>query len=85
MQAKMIIFPFEEGFNVLIWGKWASGSMRVRSFENRTMMIALLKNLRLVSPEEARDLENLDLIDSCPLYSSGIDEETLEAHGFRKV
>jgi len=27
MQAKIIVFPSENGFSVLIWGKWASGSI----------------------------------------------------------
>lgn len=83
MQTRMIVFPSDDGFNVLIWGKWARGSMRVRSFDNRTSMIALLENLRLISPQAAQELENFDFIDSCPLYSSDIDEETLEAHGFQ--
>lgn len=85
MQTKMIVFPSEDGFNVLIWGKWTSGSMRVRSFDNRTSMIALLDNLRLISSQSARELENFDFTHSCPLYSSDIDEETLEAHGFRSA
>ncbi|HTV55360.1 MAG TPA: hypothetical protein VMI06_10635 [Terriglobia bacterium] len=85
MQTKMIVFPSEEGFNVLVWGKWTSGSMRVRSFENRASMIALLENLHLISSQAAHELEQLDFVDSCPLYSSDIDEETLEVHGFRKA
>lgn len=85
MQMKMLVFPSEDGFNVLIGGKWASGSMRVRSFDNRASMIALLENLHLISPEAAPYLESFDFIDSCPLYSSDIEEETLEAHGFRSV
>jgi hypothetical protein len=83
VQTKMIVFPSEDGFNVLVWGKWPSGSMRVRSFDNRASMIALLENLRFISAESARDLENFEFIDSCPLYTSDIDEGTLEAHGFR--
>jgi hypothetical protein len=78
----MIIFPSEDGFNVLIWGKWASGSMRVRSFENRTDMIALLESLHMISPEAALELEKFDFFDSCPLYTADIEEEVLEAHGF---
>lgn len=83
MRTKMIVFPSEDGFNVLIWGKWASGSMRIRSFDNRRSMIALLENLRLISPDDAQELADFDFVDSCPLYTSEIDEEMLEAHGFR--
>lgn len=85
VQTKMIIFPSEDGFNVLIWGKWASGSMRVRNFDSRTSMIALLENLRLISPEAVQELETFDFLDSCPLYSPNIEEDTLEAHGFRSA
>ena len=83
VRTKTIIFPTEEGFNVLIWGKWASGRMRVRSFDNRTSMIALLEDLGLISHEGARELESFEFVDYCPLYASEVDEETLEAHGFR--
>jgi hypothetical protein len=83
MQIKMVIFPSEDGFNVLVWGKWAQGSMRVRHFENRTTMIALLETLGLISAQQAKDLEKFGFIDSCPLYSGEIDEEILVAHGFR--
>lgn len=86
MPTKMIVFPSEDGFNVLVWGKCTGGAMRVRSFDNRTSMIALLENLRLISPEAAKDLENFTFVDSCPLYSSDdIDEASLESHGFRRV
>jgi hypothetical protein len=86
MPTKMIVFPSEDGFNVLVWGKCTGGAMRVRGFDNRTSMIALLKNLRLISPEAAQDLENFAFVDSCPLYSSDdIDEASLESHGFRRV
>ena len=85
MQTKMIVFPSEDGFNVLIWGKWANGSIRVRSFGNRTTMIALLENLQLIGPGEAQELEKFTFLSSCPLYSAEIDEETLEAHGFRRA
>lgn len=86
MQTKVIVFPSEDGFNVLVWGKWARGSMRVRSFDNRESMIALLENLRLISAADARKLENFDFADSCPLYSSeDIDDAYLESHGFRRV
>ena len=82
MQTKMIIFPNDDGFNVLIWGKWAEGSMRVRHFDNRTEMIALLETLGLISPQEAHELQKLEFLDSCPLYSAETDEDTLAAHGF---
>jgi hypothetical protein len=86
VQTKMIVFPSEDGFNVLIWGKWTSGSIRVRSFDNRTSMIALLENLRLISHDVGRDLESFDFNDSCPLYSpDNVDEASLESHGFRRV
>jgi hypothetical protein len=48
MKAKMVIFPCEVGFNVLVWGQWAKGTMRVRRFDSLTTMIALLENLRLL-------------------------------------
>jgi hypothetical protein len=82
MQTKMVIFPSEDGFNVLVWGKWAEGSMRVRSFDNRETMISLLENLRLLTREEAQRLEQCEFVDACPLYSTEADEETLVAHGF---
>ncbi len=85
MQTKIVIFPNEDGFNVLIWGKWAEGSVRVRSFDNRATMIALLENLGLITPQEANDLEQFEFLDSCPLYSADIDEERLEAHGFHRA
>jgi len=70
---------------VLIWGKWAEGSMRVRRFDSRTSMISLLETLRLIGSEEARELERFDFLDSCPLYSAEIDEEILAAHGFHST
>jgi hypothetical protein len=85
MKAKLIIFPSENGFNVAIWGAWMEGSMRVRSFENRTEMIALLESLRLLGPGVGRELEKFTFLDSCPLYSAEVDEEMLETHGFRKA
>ena len=85
MQAKMIVFPSEDGFNVLVLGRSAGGSMLVRSFDNRACMIAFLENLRLITSQAARELENFDFLNSCPLYSSDVDEATLEAHGFRRV
>jgi hypothetical protein len=85
MQIKMVVFPKDDGFSVLVWEKWAEGSMRVRHFHNRTTMIALLDSLRLITPHEARDLEQFSFLDSCPLYSAEIDEETLVAHGFQSA
>lgn len=85
MQAKMIAFPSEDGFNVLVWGKWAGGPMRVRHFDDRATMIALLETLRLITSKEARELEHFGFLDSCPLYSTEIDEETLAAHGFHRA
>lgn len=85
MQAKIIVFPREDGFNVLIWGKWAEGSMRVRHFDNRTTMIALLETLGLLTSQQAKDLEEFGFTDSCPLYSAEIDEESLAAHGFQSA
>ncbi len=85
MRAKMIIFPYEDGFNVAVWGAWTEGSMRVRSFDNRTTMIALLENIQLIDPGDAQKLEACTFLSSCPLYSAEIDQETLEAHGFRKA
>ncbi len=84
MRAKLIIFPHEDGFNAVVWGAWTEGSMRVRSFDNRATMIALLENLRLIGPEDVQELENFTFMKSCPIYAAEIDEETLEAHGFRK-
>jgi hypothetical protein len=82
MQVRMIIFPGEEGLDVVLWGKWTHGSMRCRHFNSRSDMIAVLTNLRLLSPEEAQRLERFDFEDSCPLYSSEIEQEVLESHGF---
>jgi hypothetical protein len=82
MQAKIIVFPREDGFNVMVWGKWAGESMRVRHFDNRASMIALLENLRLITPQESQELEHFGFTDSCPLYSAEIEEDSLAAHGF---
>jgi len=82
MQVRMIVFPCEEGLDVVIWGKWTQGSMRCRHFNSRSDMIAVLTNLRLTSQEEAERLEKFDFKDSCPLFSSDIEQEVLESHGF---
>ena len=85
MKAKLIIFPYEDGFQVVVWGTWTGASIRTRSFDNRTTMIALLENLRLIGPEEVQELDKFSFMNSCPLYTAEIDEETLEAHGFRRA
>lgn len=82
MQAKIMVFPREDGFNVMVWGKWAEGSMRIRRFDDRASMVALLENLRLITPQEAQELEHFGFTDSCPLYSAEIEEDSLAAHGF---
>lgn len=82
MQVRMIIFPSEDGLDVVIWGKWTQGSMRHRHFDDRTCMINMLENLRLLSSEDAKTLENFVFIDQCPIYSSEIEEDFLAAHGF---
>lgn len=82
MQVKMIIFPGEDGLDVVIWGKWTRGSMRHRHFENRTDMIAILEDLRLLDAEEGRKLESFAFLDHCPVYSAEIEEDVLAAHGF---
>ena len=64
MKAKLIIFPHEEGFHVVVWGTWTEGAMRTRSFDNRTKMIALLENLRLIGPEEAQVLDKFNFMNS---------------------
>jgi hypothetical protein len=78
----MVIFPSENGFNVLVWGEWTTCSMRVRRFDNRAEMIATLQNLHFITPQQASELEDLGFVDSCPMFSAQIDEERLIAHGF---
>ena len=82
MQVRMVIIPSDDGLNVVVWGKWAAGSMRVRHFDNRTDMIATLENLGLISRQDTIQLETFAFVDSCPLFSAEIDEHTLSAHGF---
>lgn len=82
MQARMIIFPGEDGLDVVIWGKWAQGTMRHRHFDDRTCMIAMLENLHLLSSGDARKLEEFVFLNHCPIYSSETEEEVLAAHGF---
>ena len=81
----MIVFPSEEGLDVIVWGKWTQGSMRCRHFEDRTSMIATLEDLGLLTEEQARQLESFSFKDSCPLYSNDIEEDVLAAHGFARV
>jgi hypothetical protein len=82
MQVRLVIIPADDGLNVVVWGKWAVGSMRVRHFESRTAMIANLGELGLIAPKDTSDLETFAFSDSCPLFSAEIDEEVLAAHGF---
>lgn len=82
MQVRMIIFPGEDGLDVVIWGKWAQGTMRHRHFDDRTCMIAMLENLHLLSSEDARKLEEFVFLDHCPIYSSEAEEAVLAAHDF---
>jgi hypothetical protein len=85
MQVKMIVFPNDDGFNVLIWGRWAEGSMRTRRFDSRATMVGLLESLQLITTQEGKDLEGFDFMTSCPLYSAEIDEDVLAAHGFHNA
>jgi hypothetical protein len=82
MQVRMIIFPGEGGLDVVIWGRWAQGTMRHRHFEDRTGMIAMLENLHLLSSEDARKLGEFVFLDHCPVYSSEVEEDVLASHGF---
>lgn len=82
MQVKMIVFPGEDGLDVVVWGKWTRGTMRHRHFDDRTAMIATLENLGLLSSEEGRKLKDFTFIDNCPVYSAEIEEDILVAHGF---
>jgi hypothetical protein len=85
MKAKLIIFPSDDGFQVVVWAAWTEGSIRTRSFDNRTELIALLENLRFIGPTEARELEEFPFLSSCPLFSAEIDEAILETHGFQRA
>jgi hypothetical protein len=85
MQVRTVIFPSDDGLNVIVWGQWASGSMRVRHFDNRTVMITTLRNIGLISPEDAGEIETFAFVDSCPLFSAEIDGDVLTAHGFRSA
>ncbi len=85
MQVRMIIFPGEDGLDVLVWGKAHKRMMRHRHFDCRTSMIAMLESLRLLTPEDAQKLEDFVFLDSCPLGSAEIEEDVLAAHGFRSA
>lgn len=82
MQVRMVIFPGEDGLDVVVWGKWTQGSMRHRHFDDRTCMIEMLVSLRLLSSDDAKKLESFVFIDHCPIYSAEIEEDVLAAHGF---
>ena len=82
MQVRLVIFPSDDGLNVVMWGKWAQGSMRVRHFETRSAMIATLVGMDLISPIDAEFLETFTFEDSCPLFSAEVSDETLADHGF---
>jgi hypothetical protein len=82
MQVKLVVFPAEDGLNIVVWGKWAKGSMRARHFENRSEMIETLENLGLISRKDGEMLEGFVFSDTCPLFSSEIDEEVLASHHF---
>jgi hypothetical protein len=82
MRVNLVIFPADDGLNVVVWGKWATGSMRVRHFENRAEMVAELQALSLIQSDDAKQLDEFVFTDSCPLYTAEIDEAVLEEHGF---
>jgi len=82
MQVKLVVFPAENGLNVVVWGRWTTGTMRARYFESRSEMIATLVELNLVSSEEGEGLEALTFTDTCPVFQAEIDEAILEANGF---
>ena len=82
MQAKLVVFPTEDGLNVVIWGRWTKGTMRCRYFEDRSEMIATLVELQLISSEDGKGLETFAFTDACPMFTSEIDEAVLAAHGF---
>ena len=83
MQVRTVIFPSDDGLNVVIWGPWTSGSMRVRHFDNRTEMIETLRNMGLISEQDAAEIDTFTFLNSCPLFSAEIDPDVLSSHGFR--
>jgi len=82
MQVKLVIFPSDDGLNVVIWGKWAQGSMRTRHFATRGSMIETLLALELIGREDAERIEQSTFEESCPLFNAVIDEASLQDHGF---
>jgi hypothetical protein len=82
MQVRLVVFPSDDGLNVVMWGKWAQGSMRVRHFETRSSMIATLLGMGLISSTEAESLEGFTFEESCPLFSGEVSDEVLIDHGF---
>ena len=58
MQVKTIIFPGEDGRDVVLSGKWTQGTMRHRLFDCRTSMIARLEDLHLLDSKDVRKLES---------------------------
>ncbi len=85
MQVRMVIFPGDDGLDVLIWGKQTQGTMRHRHFDCRTSMIAMLENLRLLTHEDGQKLEDFVFLNSCPMYSAEIQEDVLAAHDFQSA
>lgn len=83
MQVKLVVFPSDNELNVVIWGKWTEGSMRVRQFATRTELIEVLRLLGLLGPDDAICIERCTFEDSCPLFTGEVDEEILSAHGFK--
>ena len=82
MHVRLVVFPSDDGLNVVIWGKWAQGSTRVRHFDTRASMIATLQDLGLITAQNALSLENFTFEDSCPLFSAEVDDRLLAEHGF---
>ena len=85
MQVRMVIFPGDDGLDVVICGKGEKATMRHRHFDCRTSMIAMLENLRLLTSEDGQKLEDFIFINSCPVYSAEVQEEVLDAHGFQSA
>jgi len=85
MQVRMVIFPGDDGLDVVICGKGEKATMRHRHFDCRTSMITMLKSLRLLTPKDGQKLEDFVFINSCPVYSAEVQEEVLDAHGFQSA
>lgn len=54
MQVRMVIFPDEDGLDVLIWGRQTKGTMRHRHFDCRTSTIAMLGNYHCLTISEEK-------------------------------